>query len=167
MSEADVRSRTPLFNSQLETGTRAVVVLDAAFPRALDIVRLTWFDHLIVHTADIGGPDSLHPSLPERVGELLVRRRLVEDSLKLMRRLHLVDTVAEADGIAYRASEDTSAFVALMRTRYAVGLKKRAIWLVDELGDIDQAQMAARVSGQIDRWALDFQGDVSAPGATA
>lgn len=166
MSDPD-RLRTPLFNSQLETGTRAVVVLNAAYPSALDIVRLTWFDHLIVHTADIGGPESLHPSLPERVGELLVRRRLVEESVKLMRRLHLVENVADVNGITYRASEDAPSFVGLMRSRYAVDLKERAKWLVEELGEIDQAQLAARVMGQIDHWALDFQGDVGQPESTA
>ena len=72
--------REPLFNSQLETGTRAMVILNAAYPLALDLARLTWFDHLVVHTEDIGGPPSLHPALPGRTGELLVRRRLVEDA---------------------------------------------------------------------------------------
>jgi hypothetical protein len=88
----DEGGNSPLFNSSLETGVRAVVVLDAAFPRAFDLSQLTWLDHLVVHTADIGGPDSLHPDIPQRTGELLVRRRLVEDGLTLMRRLHLVDT---------------------------------------------------------------------------
>lgn len=166
MSEPDFL-RPPLFNSPLETGTRSVVVLDAAYPRALDIARLTWFDHLIVHTGDIGGPVSLHPSLPERAGELLVRRRLVEESLKLMRRLHLVENIADANGIAYRASEDASAFVGLMRARYAVALKERAKWLVAELGEMDLAQLAARVSGRIDDWALNFQADAGEPGARA
>ncbi len=58
----------PLFNSELETGTRAMVILEAAYPRAFDLARLTWFDHLVVHTEDIGGPESLHPALPGRTG---------------------------------------------------------------------------------------------------
>ena len=72
----------PLFNSSLETGVRSAVILDATFPRAFDLSQLTWLDHLVVHTADIGGPDSLHPDIPQRTGELLVRRRLVEDRLE-------------------------------------------------------------------------------------
>ena len=98
--------RQALYNSQLETGTRAMVILDAAYPRALDLAQLTWFDHLVVHTEDIGGPPSLHPALPGRTGELLVRRRLVEESITFMRRLHLVETVADENGIALRANED-------------------------------------------------------------
>src|ERR1700724_3559144 len=106
----DDLSYPPLFNSSLETGVRAVVVLDAAFPRAFDLSQLTWLDHLVVHTADIGGPDSLHPDIPQRTGELLVRRRLVEGGLTLMRRLHLVDTNTTDEGIVYSAREEAAPF---------------------------------------------------------
>jgi len=153
----------PLYNSQLETGTRAMVILEAAHPRALDLARLTWFDHLVVHTKDVGGPESLHPALPGRTGELLVRRRLVEDSLSLMRRLHLIDVVHDESGIAYRASDDASAFVDLLTTKYAQGLKDRARWLIAELGDLDEAQLTKRVADQIGRWSVEFQGEDSLP----
>jgi hypothetical protein len=153
----------PLYNSQLETGTRAMVILEAAYPRALDLARLTWFDHLVVHTKDVGGPESLHPALPGRTGELLVRRRLVEDSMSLMRRLHLIEVVHDENGIAYRASDDASAFVSLLTTTYAQGLKDRARWLIAELGDMDEAQLTKRVADQIGRWSVEFQGEDSLP----
>src|SRR3546814_2115955 len=43
-----------LFNSALETGVRSALILDAARPRSFDLAHLTWLDHLVVHTADIG-----------------------------------------------------------------------------------------------------------------
>src|SRR5262249_33589094 len=89
----DTQSPPILFNGALDTGVRSVIVLDAAHPRTFDIAKLTWCDHLVVHTADINGPPSLHPDIPQRTGELLVRRRLVEDGVNLMRRLHLIDAV--------------------------------------------------------------------------
>src|SRR5262245_32326350 len=99
-----------LFNGPLETGVRSVIILDAAYPNAFDLARLTWLDHLVVHTADIEGPESLHPDVPQRTGELLVRRRLVEDGLKLMARMHLVVGLPAADGIVYQATEEGTAF---------------------------------------------------------
>ena len=168
--EAVMREERPerkaLYNSQLETGTRAMVILDAAYPRALDLAQLTWFDHLVVHTEDIGGPPSLHPALPGRTGELLVRRRLVEESITFMRRLHLVETVADENGIAYRAGDDVPALVGLLRTRYATELKKCAHWLIAELGDLNQAELTARIADRIGRWAVEFQGEVGRPGQT-
>lgn len=159
MEEVGPAEPVGLFNSALETGTRAVILLEAAYPRALDLARLTWFDHLVVHTADAGGPPSLHPSLPERTGELLVRRRLVEDSLTLMRRVHLVDAIADENGVAFRASDEAPAFVGLMRTDYAQALKERAAWLVTELADLTQEELAARIEERLDRWSMEFNSE--------
>src|SRR4051812_37088095 len=90
------------FNSALETGIRSVGVLVAAYPRAFDLQHLVAFDHLVVHTGDVGGPSSLHPELPMRSAELLVRRELVERGLLLMMTRDLVEREAEASGIYYR-----------------------------------------------------------------
>jgi len=57
-------SSAQLFNSPLETGVRSVLLLDVAQPQSFDLTHLTWLDHLVVHTADIGGPASLHPDIP-------------------------------------------------------------------------------------------------------
>ncbi len=162
--ERDPR-RVRLFNSQLETGVRAVFILNAAYPGSLDLSRLTWLDHLVVHTGDIGGPSSMHPDVPERTGELLVRRRLIEASLTLMRRLHLVDVVLDGGGIAYRASDEAPAFIELMRTVYAKALKERAQWLVTHVRDLDATAMAKLVSDKIDLWAIEFQGETGPTGA--
>jgi len=78
----DAQRPNRLFNSHLETGTRALIILDAAYPRTMDLTRLTWFDHLVVHTEDIGGPQSLHPPLSSRTGELLVMRTKYSLALK-------------------------------------------------------------------------------------
>jgi hypothetical protein len=47
------RNQLP-FNSALETGIRSVGILVAAYPRAFDLQQLVAFDHLVVHTGDIG-----------------------------------------------------------------------------------------------------------------
>src|SRR3546814_2074924 len=104
-----------LFNSALETGVRSALILDAARPRSFDLAHLTWLDHLVVHTADIGGPPSLHPDIPQRDGELLVRRRNVEAGLVLMRRLHMI--VAP---YSERSEEHTYELQSLMRNSSAV-----------------------------------------------
>src|SRR5690242_8335927 len=98
----DTAASVALFNSSMETGVRATIVLDAVYPRAFDLTRMTWLDHLVVHTGDIDGPPSLHPDIPQRTGELLVRRRLVEDGLNIMRRLHLIDARVTREGILYQ-----------------------------------------------------------------
>jgi hypothetical protein len=155
-----------LFNSALETGVRAVVILDALHPRAFDLAHLTWCDHLVVHTSDIDGPASLHPDIPQRTGELLVRRRLVEDGVKLMRRLHMIDAETGQHGITFKASEDASAFVEALRSEYSTELKERAVWLASFLTKISDADFAALISTRIGRWAVEFQGEAGIPSSS-
>ena len=153
-------SSTPtLFNSALETGVRAIVVLNAAFPRAFDVTEITWFDHLIVHTGDIDGPPSLHPDVPQRSGELLVRRRLVEESLQVMRRLHLVEFVPDGDtGLLYSASEESVGVIDLLRTPYSVALKDRAEWLVFNVLSRSRSELEDLIAERIGRWRIEFHG---------
>lgn len=160
MEVVDASRPLPLFNSALETGVRALVFLNAAFPRMFDLAQLTWFDHLVVHTADVGGPKSLHPDLPQRTGELLVRRRVVEEGVLLMRRLHMINAIADVNGIAYQASDDASALVETMHTSYALDLKARAEWLAENLHDLSSDQLADLIADKIGRWAVEFQGEV-------
>jgi hypothetical protein len=157
----------PLFNSPLETGVRSVIVLDAAFPRRFDLAHLTWLDHLVVHTGDIGGPASLHPDIPQRTGELLVRRRLVEEGLNLMRRVHLVDVKMTERGIVYQAREEASAFTESLRSEYARTLKERACWLADYLSRVSDEELESLIARRITRWAVEFQGEIGPTSSSA
>jgi hypothetical protein len=158
--------QTLLFNGALETGVRAAVVLDAVYPRLFDLAHLTWFDHLVVHTSDFGGPSSLHPDIPQRTGELLVRRRLVEEGINLVRRLHLVDAQVSESGVLYQAREEASAFVDSLRSNYGRELKARAEWLAGYLGHKSEGAIAALIAERIGRWAVEFQGEVGSQGTS-
>ena len=158
MTVVELSSELELFNSALETGIRTLVVLNAVHPMMFDLSQLTWFDHLVVHTGDIGGPDSLHPDLPHRGGELLVRRATIERGLIVMRRLHLVDIVINEGGIQYQASDEAYPFIELMRSDYAQALKERAVWLAKNVCSMNAAGIEKLVSEKIGRWKVEFQG---------
>src|SRR6202045_4378191 len=104
-------AKVATFNGPLETGLRAVALLGAAYPRSFDLQRLIWFDYLLVHTGDIGGPDSLHPPAPLHTAEILVRRRVVERALLLMMTRDLIHREARSDGIRFQAGENAVPFL--------------------------------------------------------
>lgn len=143
------------FNSTLETGIRAVVVLEAFYPRRCDLLEMTWLDHLVVHTGDLdgqGAPESLHPDLPNRTAELLVRRQLVERSLRMMQKVHLIEVFETEDGIEFCASEDAPSYVDLLQAPYSVALKQRAKWMAGHFSGMETAEMRAQIEGLIGRW---------------
>ena len=158
MDEAIKAGRKPAtFNGPLEAGIRAVAVLGAAHPRSFDLQRLIAFDYLLVHTGDIGGPESLHPPVPLQSAELLVRRKLVEQSLLLMMTRDLVEREVNADGIRYGAGENAAPFLAVLESEYLTALKKRAAWLVAELGNHSEQDFRAVMHKFFDRWIEEFQ----------
>lgn len=158
--EREASSPAHPFNSTLETGIRALVVLDAFYPRRCDLLEMTWLDHLVVHTGDLDGqnvPQSLHPDLPNRAGELLVRRQLVEKSLRLMQQVHLIDVFETEDGIAFGASEDAPSYLDLLQAPYSVALKERARWMAERFTGMQTDEIRALIESRIGRWTADFR----------
>lgn len=155
-----------LFNSPLETGVRTVVLLNYAYPHAFDLKELTWLDHLVVHTGDIGGPESLHPNVQNRNGELLVRRTLVEEGVALMRRVHLIEAKYGKTGIAYAAMDQTASFVTLLRSEYGRALKERAKWLIAYLAERGEEHLQEVIRQKIGRWTVEFQSHSKPTGNT-
>ena len=149
--------RPVTFNGPLEAGIRSVSILGAAYPQTYDLQRLVAFDYLLVHTGDIGGPESLHPPTPLHSAELLVRRKLVEESLLLMMTRALVERQVTAEGIKYGAGENASTFLSSLSTGYLRSLKERAAWLVGALGGYHDVEFRGVMRRFFDDWVEDFQ----------
>lgn len=120
------------FNSPLETGVRSLTILFAAFPSSFDLQKLIEMDYLVVHSGDAGGPKSLHAPLPLRVGELLVRRGLIENGLNLMISRGLIEKISTTEGFNYIAGENAAPFIQSLTTNYSLQLKERAQWVVEQ-----------------------------------
>jgi hypothetical protein len=147
---------TPLNNS-LESGVRAAIILNSLFPRSVDLQRLVDFDYLVVHSADVGGPDSLHTPTPLRAGELLVRRSVIQGGLMLMMSKGLIARVPTEDGIEFSASESTNSFVGSLGARYLLKLKERSAWVSESYGDSSKEGLAIIMRGFFDKWTSQFE----------
>ncbi len=152
------RDQRPVtFNGPLEAGIRAVSILGAAYPQTYDLQRLVAFDYLLVHTADVGGPESLHPPTPMHSAELLVRRKLVEQALLLMMTRDLVQRDITTDGFKYCAGENAETFLASLTSAYLRALKERAAWLVGALGSYSDTEFKGVMRRFFDHWVEEFQ----------
>ena len=145
------------FNSPLEAGLRALSVLVPAYPETMDLQRLVAFDYLVVHTADAGGPDSLHAALPLRPAELLVRRQLVERGLLLMISRGLVERMPEVSGIGYRAGEMAETFLESLASPYLIELRMRGAWVTETFGPLSPDDLRERMDDIFGRWIEEFQ----------
>ena len=123
----------------------------------LGLNRLVIFDHLVVHTEDIGGPTSMHPKDRSRAAEILVRRRLVESGLGLMGTRGLVARIMTPSGFRYKAGEDAGSFVDTLSSRYMHALKGRAEWLMENIQPLSEEELSRLVQSRMDTWEPEFQ----------
>jgi len=145
------------FNSPLETGMRALILLAESYPETLDLQRILEFDYLMVHSGDVGGPPSLHPALPLRSGELLVRRHLIERGLLLMMSRGLVERIASDSGLSYQADDAAGPFLDALSTDYLNDLKQRAAWVISTFGQMSNSDIRKALSTIHDQWTREFQ----------
>lgn len=145
------------FNSPLETGVRTLCILVASYPTAHDLHRLVQYDYLTVHSADADGPPSLHPALPLRSNELLVRRQLVEKGILLMASAGLVRRVSHDRGFLYVAEDSAGAFLDNLTSEYICGVKERAQWVVDTFDDLSADQLETVINRLFEAWTIEFQ----------
>ena len=147
-----------VFNSALETGVRSACVLAADLSMQYDLQQLLAFDHLVVHTGDVyNAPSSLHPNTPQRNGELLVRRPLVEHGLLLMEHKKLIEKIVSADGFYYKATDLASVFIDSLTNSYIEELRERANWAVKMYKESGDEFISEVFNVAFGRWVNEFQ----------
>lgn len=154
---SELAQNVQTFNSPIETGMRALILLAEAYPVQLDLQRILEFDYILVHTGDVDGPPSIHPALPLRSGELLVRRELIERGLMLMISRGLVTRHATSSGFAYEAEDDAGPFLDSMTSEYLSELKDRAVWVVDRFNEMSDIEIRLMLTRVFDQWSREFQ----------
>lgn len=146
-----------LFNSTLETGTRSLTILVAAYPAAFDLERLVEMDYLVVHSGDAGGPASLHTDLPMRAGELLIRRGLIEKGLLLMASRGLVQRIPANDGFNYIAGDAAAPFLSSLTSTYSEKLKERSRWVTERFENVATVEIRKITHRVFNNWSSQFQ----------
>jgi hypothetical protein len=145
------------FNSPIETGVRALILLAESYPDRLDLQRILEFDYILVHTGDVDGPPSIHPALPLRSGELLVRRQLIERGLMLMISRGLITRHATPNGFVYQAEDDAGPFLDSLTADYLHDLQDRAVWVVERFSGMSDHEIRVMLSQVYDQWSREFQ----------
>lgn len=144
------------FNSPLECGLRMLFVLDASRDIPCDLQRLIAYDYLMVHSGDVEGPVSLHPAVPFRGGEMLVKRDVLKAGLDQMFSKELLDKRFDAGGISYCGTELTAAFIELMANSYSQALRWRARWVVERFSPLSDHELTSFMDENLGRWGAEF-----------
>ena len=148
---------TSPLNGPLEIAVRVLTVLTEAFPTRLDLNKLVLLDHALLHSADLGGPESLHPPVPIRSGELGMKRERIQEGVEVLMRADLAHMEPTPQGIHFWASERAAGFIRLLETEYARALTERAMWVVEHFGDMSDADLRGAMLTVSGHWAEEFE----------
>jgi hypothetical protein len=142
----------------MECGFRLLFVLSASRPSSYDVQRLISYDYLLVHSGDASDEfDSLHPAVPNRGNEWVVKRDVVQAGLQLMFSRELVDKRLSDKGILFAGTELTTAFVELLQTPYAEALRERSAWLAEEFGNFSNFDLQQFMTDRVGVWGAEFE----------
>ncbi len=146
-----------LFNNNIETGLRALIILHSAYPQAIDIQRIMYYDYLTIHSGDVeNGPPSIHPAIPNRSGEILVRRKIIEEGINSFVKRGLIEKVFSKDGIDFCASDNASIFLDILEEEYTTLLKHRASWVVENFSQFSNKKLNTYMKNNLDNWGGEF-----------
>ena len=145
-----------VFNNPVESALRSLVLLAEAYPGTLDLQKLVYFDYLLVHSKDAGGPESLHPPTPNRDGEVVVRRGLIEQGLNLLLMRGLAERRASSAGFAYTALDSAGSLISSLTSPYSQHLRQRAEWVAVTFGGWDVETLSTFFRENLGRWGSEF-----------
>src|SRR5690606_7441721 len=106
------------FNSPLEVGLRSLALLVAGYPKVFDLNHLVLFDFIAIHTEQFGGLTNLHPENRYHNTELLVRRPIISEGLRLFASKGLVEPRITDTGFVYTAGESSQFFLTALSSDY-------------------------------------------------
>ncbi len=148
---------TAVFNSPLEVGLRVLYILNELYPKGCDLQRLVYYDYILVHSNDVpNGPKSIHPSIPHRTSEILIKRELVKKGLTLMNSKQLIKSIFDKTGILYSATELTNPFLEYNNSDYASKLKSVSSWLVNKFEAYSDEKLSLFIKNNMDVWGGEF-----------
>lgn len=145
------------FNNGVDTGLRMLTFLNSAYPLKYDLDHLVYFDYMIVHSGDIDpGTISLHPAVPNRTGEILVRRNLIQQGLEVFIHKGLINRFYDTTGIQYGATEIATPFLDALSEDYSYDLIERANWVVEKFAQYDLKNLREVITKNLSKVRNEF-----------
>lgn len=136
-----------LYNSPVEIGARIVMLL-AGLSRKLDLDELIFLDYASIYSGDFQGGPSLHPMMLNRLAELVRRREIFPDAIKLFTAKGLMNSQVDEYGIRYSITDAGMAFAAKLTTEYHADFRRRVSWVEQ---NIDYLAAQRRTIYKVDR----------------
>ena len=126
------------FNSPMELGTRTALILSALDGEKIDIESMVMLDYALLYSEEFGGPENLHPSVPNHIAETAQRLELMPNALRFLIKRGLVNIDIESNGYFYSSNADTIHFISCLKSNYYKKAWIRLAWIKENYSNISQ-----------------------------
>lgn len=145
------------FNSPIEYALRCSILLETSYPNGLSMQRMVYYDYLLTHSGDAGGPESIHLNTPNRISEISIKREKIDDAMFLLCSKGLAEMVFNKNGIFYVASDSITPFLNELSSQYINQLKKISLWVTDSFKQYDDNDLVSYFDKNINKWGGEFE----------
>lgn len=136
-----------IFNSPVEVGARIVLLL-AGVAQKLYLDDLIFYDYASIYSGDFQGEPSLHPVLLNRLAELVRRREIFPNAIRLYTSKGLMGSQVDENGVRYFITREGGEFAKKLSSDYHADFRRRVSWVER---NIDHLAAQRRTIYKIDR----------------
>jgi len=151
-----IRPSIRLFNTPIEIGTRCLTILGVNPHLSFDLDRILYYEYLSLHTADIGGPESLHAAVPSRGVQVYARKEIVRIGLNILLSKELATLQSTETGFLYIITPAGKTFLDYFETPYFKGLLDRVKWVSERFNGFSNLEVFTFINSYIEKWGGEF-----------
>ena len=153
----DQERNIKLFNTPVEVGLRCLFLLYQFEPVSLSIDKLIYLDYFLIHSGDVSKEQkSIHPKYPFRSSEIVVKRELLMNALKLLISKELANIKFCSSGIEYQITYIGCKALDYFESSYAEEIKKVSKWIHQTYKDHTEEQLSELINANIQKWGSEF-----------
>jgi hypothetical protein len=149
-----------LFNSPVELGLRCLFVLSKFQDEMLSIDKLIYLDYFLIHAGDVSKDQkSIHPKYPFRSTEIVVKREILANALKLLISKELVRISFTSNGIQYSLTEIGKKALEYFESNYEKRISEVSDWLYETYKNFSENQLSELINNNIQKWGGEFSNE--------
>ena len=154
---SDEQRNVKLFNTPVEIGLRCLFLLNVFQQAALSTDKLIYFDYFLIHAGDISkAQKSIHPKYPFRSAEIVVKRELLMNALRLLTSKELAKVVFTQSGIQFEITDIGRKAIEYFESDYSSQIKFVSGWIFETYKDYTENQLSDVVNINIQKWGSEF-----------
>lgn len=152
----ELKNNIRIYNTPTEIGLRLLILLNESKGSLIDIEKMMYLDFLCLHTADIGGPESLHAPIPNRGVQVFSKKELIQKGITVLLSKELIELKPTTQGFMYAVTEAGTLFLTFFQTNYFTKLVERCKWVVRTFGGYSSGQFKTFIDANLLKWGSEF-----------